>query len=108
MGRGDGRPDPEVLWVARQVAAIVRRVTGNPAYRVFLFGSWASAEARERSDIDIGIEGPEAVDPVAMQEIREGCDALPTLYTVELVDFSRVSPGFRQEAKVSAVDIEAG
>jgi len=64
------RTDPEVLSVARRVAAIVREVTGDPAYRTLLFGSWASGEPRERSDIDIGIEGPAEVRPAAMVEIR--------------------------------------
>jgi predicted nucleotidyltransferase len=99
-------PDPEVLSVARQVANIVRRVTRDPAYRAFLFGSWASGEARERSDIDVGIEGPTSVDPAAMLEIREACDALPTLYTVEVVDFMRVPPDFRREATSRSLEVE--
>ena len=90
--------EPEVWSVARQVAAIVRRVTGD-AYRVFLFGSWASGEARERSDIDIGIDGPAPVAPAAMFEIRDACDALPTLYTIEVVDFAGIAPDFRREAR---------
>lgn len=99
-------PEPKVLAVARQIATIVRRVTGDPAYKVFLFGSWASGEARERSDIDIGIEGPAPVDPKAMLEIREACEALPTLYTVEVVDFARVAPDFRREAKSRILELE--
>lgn len=98
--------DPEVLSVARRVATIVRRVTGDPAYRAFLFGSWASGKARERSDIDIGIEGPIGIDPAAMGEIREACDALPTLYTIELVDFARVPEEFRREALSRSLQVE--
>ena len=96
----------DVVAVARQVAAIVRRVTGDPAYRVFLFGSWVSGRARERSDIDIGIEGPTGVDPQAMAEIREACEALPTLYTIEVVDFSRVPLEFRREAESDRLELE--
>ena len=95
--------EPEVWSVARQVAAIVRRVIGDPAYRVFLFGSWASGEAREWSDIDIGIAGSGLVDPAAMFEIRDACDALPTLYTIEVVDFARIAPDFRREARLVEV-----
>ena len=100
------RVEPEVLSLARQVAAIVRLVTGDPAYRVFLFGSWASGEARARSDIDIGIEGPARVDPEALLEIRSACEALPTLYTIEVVDFSQVAPDFRKEAKSRVLELE--
>ena len=96
----------EVLTVARHVAAIVRRVTGDPAYRAVLFGSWASGEARERSDIDIGILGPKPVDPGTMLEIRDACEALPTLYTLELVDLARVPEAFRREAMARSMDLE--
>ena len=95
----------EVLSVARQVATIVRRVTRNPAYRVFLFGFWVSGEARQRSDIDIGIEGPTAIEPAAMVEIREACEALPTLYSVELVDFAQVAPVFRKTAMARILEL---
>ena len=102
-----GRVPPEVLAVARQVFYIVRRVTGSPAYRVFLFGSWAAGRARERSDIDIGIEGPAPLIPAAMLEIRDACEALPTLYTVEVVDFTQVSSLFREEATARIYELES-
>jgi predicted nucleotidyltransferase len=95
-----------VLSIARRVAAIVRRATGDPAYRTFLFGSWTSGEARERSDIDIGIGGPVEVTAAAMVEIREACDALPTLYTVELVDFARVPRDFAINAMSRSLEVE--
>jgi len=95
-----------VLSIARQVSRIVRRVIGDPAYRVFLFGSWASGEARERSDIDIGIEGPKRVDPEAMLEIREACEALLTLYTIEVVDFAQAAPSFRMEAISRCLELD--
>lgn len=95
------------MWsVARRVAAIVRRVIGDPAYRVFLFGSWVSGKARERSDIDIGIDGPAPVDSAAMLEIREACDMIPTLYTIEIVDFAQVTPDFRKDAISRAYELE--
>lgn len=99
-------PQAEVLSVARQVATIIRRVTGNPAYRTFLFGSWVSGDARERSDIDIGIQGPASVDPEAMVEIREACEALPTLYTIEVVDFARVPVDFARHAVSRSLELE--
>lgn len=86
-------PPPEILAIACQVAAIVRRVTGDPAYRVFLFGSWATGHARPRADVDIAISGPQAVAPAAMLAIREACERLPTLYTVDL---ATVGPSFRE------------
>lgn len=99
-------PPAEVLAVARQVAGIVRRVTGDSGCRVLLFGSWVSGQAAERSDIDIGILGPREVDPAAMTEIREACEALPTLYTVDLVDLATAPPELRRAALAEGLVME--
>ena len=96
----------EVLAIARQVAGIVRRVLGDPAYRVYLFGSWVAGDASPRSDIDIGIDGPMPVPPPAMVAIRDACDALSTLRAVDLVDLTRVSPGFREGLVTRLVEPE--
>jgi predicted nucleotidyltransferase len=93
------------LNIARDVAAIVRRIIGNPAYRVVLFGSWAEGCARQRSDIDVGIDGPTSVDPVLMQEIREVCERLPTLHTIDLVDFATLPDHVRADARAHAVPV---
>ena len=90
--------DPAIASVGREVTAIVKRTAGD-AYRVFLFGSWASGDAHERLDIDIGIDGPTRVDPSAMLEIRDACERLPTLYRVDLVDLAQVTPDFRASAR---------
>ncbi len=105
-GRANSAGVAEVLTVARQVAAIVRRVTGDPGYHAILYGSWATGDARERSDIDIGILGPKPVDPGAMLEIRDACEALPTLYTIELVDLAKLPEAFKREAVARSMELE--
>jgi predicted nucleotidyltransferase len=85
--------------VARYAAEIVRRHVPDPAYRVFLFGSRAIGTAHDRSDIDIGIEGPAPVPRAALTAIEDELDEAPTLYTIEIVDFARVSETFRQVAR---------
>lgn len=82
-----------------EVAAVVRRVTGDPSFNVRLFGSWASGNPRPHSDIDIAIDGPRPVDPAHMADIRDACDRLPTLFTIDLVDLAAVSPSFRQNVR---------
>jgi predicted nucleotidyltransferase len=99
-------PPREVLDVARRVAAVVRRITGDSGYRVVLFGSWALGRAVERSDIDVGILGPCEVDPAAMTEIREVCESLPTLYTIDLVDLAGVSADLRSVALAEGIEVE--
>ena len=86
--------------MARQVANIVADTTRSAGYHVFLFGSHVSGEAGPRSDIDIGIEGPGPLSAQVMQEIREACERLPTLRTVDLADFASVKPEFRSRASV--------
>jgi nucleotidyltransferase substrate binding protein (TIGR01987 family) len=93
----------EVLSVVGDVAAIVMRITNNPAYRVVLSGSWASGTPRARSDIDIGVQGPQPIDPVTLQAIRAACDALPTLYTIDLVDLAILPPTIREAALSNAI-----
>lgn len=80
-------------------AALVRRHLPDPAYRIFLFGSRSDGSAHERSDIDIGIEGPKPIPPEALSLIQEELEGAPTLYTIDVVDFSRVSEKFRRVAR---------
>lgn len=96
----------EALDVARRVAAIVRRATGDSRYRVLVFGSWASGRAAARSDIDIGILGPAPIDPRAMVEIREACEGLPTLRTVDVVDLAVGPAELRRVALAEGVEVE--
>jgi predicted nucleotidyltransferase len=84
---------------ANFAAAVVRRHVPDPAYRIFLFGSRADGTAHERSDIDIGVEGPRPVPHEALALIQEELEEAPTLYTVDVVDFARVSEKFRQVAR---------
>jgi uncharacterized protein len=64
-----------------------------------LSGSRASGSAGERSDIDIGIEGPAPVSRTALAAIHDEFEEAPTLYTMKAVDFARMSRKFRQVAK---------
>jgi predicted nucleotidyltransferase len=84
---------------ANFAAAIVRRHLPDPAYHIFLFGSRAEGSAHERSDIDIGIEGPGPVPRAVLSRIHEEIEDAPTLYTIDIVDFTRVPEKFRRVAR---------
>jgi len=84
---------------AEFAAEVIRRHLPDAAYRVFLFGSRATGTAGERSDIDIGIEGPAPVPRVILAAIEDEIDEAPTLYTIDIVDFARVPEKFRLVAK---------
>lgn len=88
---------PEKL--KKEIIKIVGQYLDLKKYKVFFFGSRVSGKSHERSDIDVGIEGPRSVSWEIMGEIREEIQELPVLYTIEVVDFKDVSKDFRKVAK---------
>ncbi len=63
-----------------------------------MFGSRVKGDSWETSDIDVGIEGPKALPSRVRFALEEEIEHLPTLYTIDLVDFKEVSPKFKKEA----------
>ena len=82
----------------REILDIVGKHLDISRYRVFFFGSRVAGKGTDRSDIDVGIEGPEPVPAGAILDIQEEIENLPTLYKVEIVDFSTVAPIFKEVA----------
>ena len=99
-------PESNAVEQARRMCAeIVRRHLPDPAYKIFLFGSRARGTAHERSDIDIGIEGPVAVPYDILASIMAEIEELPTLYSVDVVDFKRAPEQFRAAALEHVAEI---
>jgi hypothetical protein len=80
------------------ITQIIARHLDLGDYEVFFFGSRVSGTASERSDIDIGIEGPQKIPFSVLSQIREEIDELPVLYKIDVIDFKQASEGFRQVA----------
>ena len=78
----------------KNVLDIVGKYLDILEYKVFFFGSRVVGSGNERSDIDVGIEGPDEVSYEIMAKIRDEIDNLPILYKIEIVDFAKVSPDF--------------
>jgi uncharacterized protein len=76
-------------------------------YKIFFFGSRVSGVSSERSDIDIGIEGLDKVPSDKWIAIQEEMENIPTLYKIEVIDFSRVSDKFKDVAKqhIEAINV---
>jgi len=89
----------DAVGAAKFAAEVIRRHLPDPAYQIFLFGSRATGSAGERSDVDIGIDGPTPVPRSALAAIEDEIDEAPTLYTIEVVDFTRVPEQFRRVAQ---------
>ncbi|MCD6093222.1 MAG: nucleotidyltransferase domain-containing protein [Candidatus Omnitrophica bacterium] len=82
----------------KQILEIIGRYLDLNSYKVFFFGSRVKKDNSNRSDIDIGIEGPKKMPIQAKLEIEEELDNLPTLYKFDLVDFKEVPEKFKKEA----------
>jgi len=83
----------------KEVLEIVGKYLDLDQYQVFFFGSRVNDQASERSDIDLGIEGPQQVPLGTMAKIRNEIFDLPTLYTIDVVDFKSVDQDFLKVAK---------
>lgn len=83
----------------KQILEIVGKYLDLKKYKVFFFGSRVAGKGDERSDIDIGIEGPKPVPLRILSQIEDEIEALPILYKIEIVDFCRVVPKFKGVAK---------
>lgn len=88
----------------KEILQILGKRLDLSKYRVFFFGSRVDGLADERSDIDVGIEGP-AIPSGVWFDIQEEIENMPTLYTLELVDFRTVDDTFRQVALQHTEDI---
>lgn len=82
----------------REITVIIGKYLDISRYKIFFFGSRVFGRGNERSDIDIGIEGPEEIPYEIISEIKEDIDDLSVLYKIEIVDFKKVSSDFRKVA----------
>jgi len=73
--------------------------------KIYLFGSRARRDHRERSDFDLGVYGEKPISLHTFYEISDYLEDLPTLYRIEWVDLNRAAPEFRKDALKNAVKI---
>ena len=65
--------------------------------RLFVFGSVASGGSRLGSDLDLGILWKVEPSKSILAELYDDVLELPTIRKIDLVDMSRVDPGFRNQ-----------
>lgn len=81
--------------IRKEVKAFAPKIGSR---QVVLFGSRATKKHQDVSDFDIGIVGKRPLPTKAFFELETRFEELPTLYKIDLVDFSKTSSAFRQEA----------
>ncbi len=80
--------------ITKEILEVVEKYIDLEQYKLFFFGGRVESKGDDRSDIDLGIKGDKAVPVEAMSSIEEDLENLPMLYTIDVVDFSRVSSDF--------------
>jgi len=71
--------------------------------QIFLFGSRASGKARSpNADIDLGVLSDKRLTYLELAKIEEKLDEIPTLYSIDVVDFSQRDDSFTREATKEA------
>lgn len=83
--------------IRERVAGIIRKYVDGDT-KVFLFGSRADGTHTKRSDYDFGIEAEREIPLSVLSRIKGEVEQLPTLHTIDIVDFHRVSGSFRNGA----------
>lgn len=94
---------PEATTLPPVLLEALRRLPGEvlpngEPVEIFLFGSRVQGTADVRSDFDIGIRSSRPLDGREMAAIRDRLEQLPILQTIDVVDFSQVSPAFQSVA----------
>lgn len=82
----------------KDLARIASLYLGQGKYRLFFFGSRVNGTSNEQSDIDVGIDGDGVVPEESLIKIRDAVEALPTLFKIDIIDFTRTKPQFKEVA----------
>ncbi|MBD3366439.1 hypothetical protein GF360_03840 [candidate division WWE3 bacterium] len=91
--------------VFKEISKIVKKHLPKGDYSVFVFGSRATNTSREYSDIDVGIEGDEKLPLSTIGFMKEDLEKSSIPYTVDVVDFSRVSAHFKDFATKNTIKL---
>jgi len=83
----------------KEIIQIAEKYLDLNKYQLFFFGSRVSGKGDSRSDIDLGIKGNKRLSAEISENIKDDLENLPTLYSIDFVDFENVSKDFRELAE---------
>ena len=81
-----------------EIKKIIYKFLKPEEYKLFVFGSRATNNARKFSDYDIGISGSKPISFKKTALIKEALEESDLPFRVDIVDFSMVSSEFKKEA----------
>ena len=88
-----------------EIKKIIYRFINPGKYSVFIFGSQASNNNRKFSDIDIGIKGNKEIPLSVISEIKEAFEESDIPFSVDVVDFNKVSHRFEKTAGKNTISL---
>lgn len=83
--------------LSKMIQTIIKNHVKEPI-EIFYFGSRVDGTGDDRSDIDVGIIASFPLSLSTLHAIKEDLENLPTLYTIDVVDFSNASESFKRVA----------
>jgi nucleotidyltransferase substrate binding protein (TIGR01987 family) len=89
--------DPKIVDAVR---AIVLKHAAP--YRIYLFGSRVTGDAKPESDYDIAFDAPDAA-PLALEKIREELDELHTLYRIDVANIAKADSRFANRVRATGL-----
>lgn len=84
--------DLSTLQLRTVRATLKLNVPGVPA---FLFGSRATGRVKKYSDVDIALMPTQPLNWLVLADLREAFETSNLPVTVDVIDWSTASPGFR-------------
>lgn len=78
----------------RKIIAIIRAVL--PGVKIYLFGSRATGHFRERSDIDIALDGSKKLDRLDVMEIKDMLEASNIMLHFDILDICAVDEKMKE------------
>jgi len=81
-----------------QIKTTVKKYLPGGDYKLFIFGSRATGESQQFSDLDLGILGPKMIPGHIKVKIEEELENSRIPCKIDVVDFKRVSDQFRDLA----------
>ena len=92
---------------AVEIRSIIRKHLPDPAYKIFIFGSRAEGDKhRKFSDVDVGVLGPTPLEFMTKFNLEEDLENSNIPYIVDVIDFSKVNPKFKEIAMSATIPIE--
>lgn len=83
----------------KEILEIVGKYLDLKKYKVFFFGSRVNGKSDERSDIDVGIEGPKKISYDIIYDIKNNMDEnIPVLYKIDVINFTDADEKFLKVA----------